>query len=351
MGESLQRRCFRREEVRNHVDTTLKNDADVPYSQKTADKKMTAADDSDIYTLAHAGGCPQCHYVYPPIWEAAPAYFEQGFVECGECKTKADLWQVVLARICTRPFLPVSALEQIGATRTGFTHIIEADKYHEIHLESVGIPGDAKILLVGYSPQGSSDGGVVFPIELHGNVPQRKIGNVLRLLGRPMVSGDGTVGTVNPVSIWVLWVHQDTKEDGWPYLMDAFEALAREEYNRVIVPAQSAVEITLMPVVRELFERHSSVEHVRSFMGDRLTFGNVINIVLPFMCSQAGVPKMPDSVRGAMNKLRQLRNDLVHSGERRASITKAESGEALGAAVFGFEYVRYLRPQLLDRLK
>jgi hypothetical protein len=104
---------------------------------------------SEIHTLAHAGGCPQCHYVYPPIWEAAPAYFEQGFVECCECKAKADLWQVVLARICTTPFLPVLALEQIGATHTRFTHTIEADKYHEIPLDSVGIPPDATVLQVG----------------------------------------------------------------------------------------------------------------------------------------------------------------------------------------------------------
>jgi len=168
---------------------------------------------------------------------------------------------------------------------------------------------------------------------------------------RPAVSGDGTIGTVCPVHIWVLWVHQDVKEDGWPYLLDAFDALVREEYDRVIVPAQSAVEITLMPIIRELLERHSSIDHVKGFMGDRLTFGNVVNVVLPFMCAQAGVPKMPDSVRGAMNKLRQLRNDLVHKGERRASISKTESGEALCAAVFGFEYARYVRPQLLERLK
>lgn len=312
---------------------------------------MTEIHHNDIDSLAHAGGCPQCHYVFPPIWAAAPAYFEQGSVECGECNSKADLWQVVLARICTNPFIPSLALEQIGATRTRFTHTIEADKYHEIPLDSVGIPSDARILQVGYTPQGSADGGVVFPIEWHGNVPQRRISNVLRLLGRPGVSGDGTVGTVCPVAIWVLWVHQDTKEDGWPYLLDAFDALVREEYDRVIVPAQSAVEIALMPVIRELLERHSSVDHVKGFMGDRLTFGNVINVVLPFMCAQAGVPKMPSALRGALNKLRQLRNDLVHKGERRASISKLESGEALCAAVFGFEYAKYARPQLLDHLK
>jgi hypothetical protein len=136
---------------------------------------------------------------------------------------------------------------------------IEADKYHEIHLNTVGIPAEATVLQVGYTPQGG-EGGAVFPIELHGNVPQRRIvRNVLRLLGRAMLSGDGTLGSVCPVSIWVVWVHQE-KEDAWPYVVSAFEAFIDRHYDRVIVPAQSAVEIGLMPVVRELLERHASAE-------------------------------------------------------------------------------------------
>jgi hypothetical protein len=312
---------------------------------------MTTADDNSVSTMAHAGGCPKCYYVFPPIWEAAPAYFRQGYIECNECKTRADLWKVVLARVLTKPSVPSFALEQLGATRTRFMHTIEADKYHEIPLETVGIPTDAMILQVGYTPQGG-EGGAVFPIELHGNVPQRRIvGNVLRLLGRPMVSGDGTVGSACPVSIWVLWVHQQPTESGWPYLLAAFDAFVHGHDDRVIVPAQSVVEITLMPVVRELFERHSTAKYVSALMGDRLTFGHVINIILPFMCAQAELPQLPAPIQSSLNKLKKLRNDLVHSGKRSTAIMPSEAGEALCAAVFGFEFVRYVRPELASRLK
>ena len=57
----------------------------------------------DIDTLSFAATCPKCHYVYPPIWEAAPAYFSQGFVECTECKAKSDLWQTALERMKGMP--------------------------------------------------------------------------------------------------------------------------------------------------------------------------------------------------------------------------------------------------------
>jgi hypothetical protein len=162
--------------------------------------------------------------------------------------------------------------------------------------------------------------------------------------------GDGTVGKECPVHIRVLWVHQD-KEDGWAYIVDALDALALQDNARVIVPAQSAVEVALMPVIHQLLERHSSKSNVERFMGDRLTFGDVINVFLPFLCAQADIPTMTEDIRGAMTKLRKLRNDLVHEGKRRASITTGEAIEALAAAVFAFEYVKFARPQLLARLK
>jgi len=71
-----------------------------------------------------------------------------------------------------------------------------------------------------------------------------------------MIDGDATVGSVCPVAIWVVWVHQE-KEDSWPYVVSAFEAFIDRHYDRVIVPAQSAVEIGLMPLIRELLERHA----------------------------------------------------------------------------------------------
>jgi hypothetical protein len=280
--------------------------------------------------MTHAGSCPQCFYVFPPIREAASVYFEQGFVTCSQCQAQADLWSVVLGRAIAQPPIPM-CLVGLGATQTSFMREIEADKYHEIHLSTVGIPAEATVLQVGYTPQ-SGEGGAVFPIELHGNVPQRRIvGNVLRLLGRAMLSGDGRRGSVCPVSIWVVWVHQE-KDDGWPYVVSAFEAFIDRSYDRVIVPAQSAVEIGLMPVVRELFERHASVQHIKGFMGDRLTFGNVINVVLPFVCGQAGIPKLPEEIKISLNKLRKLRNTIVHSGTGGHDITAQQAAEGLCVA-------------------
>jgi hypothetical protein len=307
------------------------------------------SDSLDHSTETHAGPCPECFNVLPPIRAAATEYFEQGYVACSKCSAQANLWNVVLQYALIQPPIPM-CLVPLGATETHFTRDIEANKGHEIHLTDVGIPENAIVLQVGYTPQGGS-GGVVFPIELHGNVPRRRIvGNILRLLGLAAVSGDGTVGSLCPVAIWVVWIHQE-RHDAWPYLVGAFEAFIDGHYDRVIVPAQSAVEITLMPVIRELLERHASADHVRGLMGDRLTFGHVINVVLPFLCGQTGIPKMPDKIRGSLNRLRDLRNTVVHQGVSGREITPQQAAEGLCAAVFGFEYVRYAKPQLLALLR
>lgn len=310
---------------------------------------MDALGHDHVFTMANAGSCPKCTYVFPAIEDAAPTYFEQGYVTCSECQAQADLWDVVLRRALAFASLPMCIIA-LGGRQTSFTRKIEADKYHEIDLAEVGIPADATVLQVGYTPQ-VDEGGAVFPIEWHGNVPQRRIvGNVLRLIGRAGLSGNGTLGSMCPVSIWVLWVPQQ-KEEGWSYVVGAFDAFMNRHYDRVIVPAQSALEISLMPVVRELLLRHASVDNVNGFMGDRLTFGNAINVILPFLCAQAGLRKLPDKIRGSLNKLRDLRNDIVHEGTGGKSITAQQAAEGLCAAVFGFEYVRYVAPELLERLK
>ena len=56
---------------------------------------------------------------------------------------------------------------------------------------------------------------------------------------------------------------------------------------------------------------------------------------------------MSDSVRGALNKMRKKRNDVIHEGVKIAAVTAEDAMEGLCAAAFGFEYMRYVGPKLL----
>ncbi len=269
-------------------------------------------------------------------------YFKKGFVTCGHCGDQVDLWQAALDRATRLSATGAGALVSLGAAQTTFVIPLETGKYYTVELTNYGVPADARILRRIYTGQG----GDVTAMEWHGNAPPLRFpGTVLRLVGVPL--GEGPLPRVDRVAINIVWVrHEDSDE--WSYLVTAFESAAAGDYAPSLVFAQSAVEISMMPLIEEKLRRHASTEHVRNFMRDSLTFGHAVNIILPYLCVEAGLTRMPDVVRGALNKMRKKRNDIIHEGAKATAITAEDAMEGLCAAAFGFEYMRFVRP-ILER--
>ena len=93
-----------------------------------------------------------------------------------------------------------------------------------------------------------------------------------------------------------------------------------------------------------------SKERVTNFLEQRATASDALNVLLPWMCAIVGVPTLPDSIRGALNRLRDRRNELVHVGVH-DEIKEREASELLCAAMLGLEYIRFVRPLLTEREK
>jgi len=298
--------------------------------------------DDSFMTHEAAGSCSKCHYILPRLIECAPVYFERGYVTCGHCGEQVDLWAVVSTRAAALRFTPWS-LASMGAAQTWVRMSMETGKYYEVNLTDYGALADAKILAVSYSSQGGLDGSVM-PLEWHGNTPVRRIrGTILRMIAVPL--GEGPIPRVGKVAVSVVWI-RGGESDAWPYLVSAFEAAAAGDYAPSLVFAQSAVEISMMPVIASRFRQHSSGESVNRFMVDSLSYGHALNVVLPYLCAEVGAPKMPDAIRGALNKLRRTRNLIIHKGVRAAAVSHEDTTEGLSAAAFGFEYMRYVHPIL-----
>jgi hypothetical protein len=304
-------------------------------------------DNETLSTLEGAGSCPkaECRYVLPRLRESAPVYFKQGFVTCGHCGDRVDLWQAAVDRATRMSSLGAWALCSLGAAQTSFVMSLETGKYYSVELMNYGVPADAKILKRGYTGQG----GDVTAMEWHGNAPPLRFpGTVLRLVGVPL--GEGPLPRVGRVAINTVWVrHEDSDE--WSYLVTAFESAAAGDYAPSLVFAQSAVEISMMPLIEQKFRRHASAEHVKNFMRDSLSYSHALNVVLPNLCAEAGLGRMPDVVRGSLNKMRKKRNDIIHEGTEVAAVTAQDAMEGLCAAAFGFEYMRYVGPILLEGKK
>jgi hypothetical protein len=217
------------------------------------------------------------------------------------------------------------------------------DTYREIDLTDHGIPIGAKVLSVNYNSVWQEVGSV-FAQEAHGNTPMRRFkGNILRLMCRPL--GEGALPREGEIRIRVTWVRSE-ESLAWPYLVSALESISEKDYSPALVFSQSAVEISMMPVIARRLQRHASAESVKEFVGGKLTYSHACNVVLPYLCGELGLPKMPDSVRGALNKLRKRRNEIIHAGVRSETISYDEAVTGMLAAVFGFEYMRFVGPQL-----
>jgi hypothetical protein len=241
-----------------------------------------------------------------------------------------------LAFVPGASFFTVSSL---GAKDTRFSFELARGETKEIDLSAHGIPDDATLLRLNFNP-----GGDCFPLLLHSNsVSVRPLQTKMYVFGRPMDMG---FAPGQPISALVTWVRADEPTESWVYLAEALDAMASRRYWHVILPSYVAFEISLMRVLKQGMERQISKDRVRDFMKDGLTSSVALNIILPLLCDLHGAKRLPDAIRGELNRLRDLRNKFVHDGLKKEEVPERAAAELLSAAVFGFEYLRYAGPRL-----
>jgi hypothetical protein len=300
--------------------------------------------DTFISTIEGAGSCLKCRYVLPRLVECAPTYFQTGSIRCTECGESVDLWLAALDRAKRLSGMPSWALASLGPGQTSFTIPMETGKFYPLDLTNHQVPAGARILTRHYSPQGG-DQGMVTAVEWHPNDPtHRPRGTLLQLFAVPIL--EGSLPRVGPVLVNVTWIRGENSDE-WSYLVTAFDAAAKRDYAPALVFAQSAVEISMMPMIEQNFTKHASERRVKSFMRDSLTYNHALNVVLPYLCGEARTAQMPKVIRLALNKLGEKRNKIIHAGTKAAAISAEDAMEGLCAAAFGFEYIRYISPALL----
>lgn len=277
--------------------------------------------------------------LYLPWGSARKNTFKMAPVACRNCSEPVNVWQAALDAVNAIPGL-AWGLTAAGAAVTTFTFTIEAWKFCSIDLTQYGVPAGATILAVTYSPQGAG----IFPVEWHGNSPQRRIsGTTLGLIGYPT---EGALPS-GQVAVSVVWVPRQESES-WLYLVDALDSAANKRYSQAVVFAQSALEIAVMPLITAALEKNASKSSVDAFVRNSLGYGHALNVILPLICATRSLPQLPGEIRGSLNKLRKLRNTIVHSGIRAESVDPSSVGEGLCAAVFGFEYLRVISGRLFS---
>lgn len=286
--------------------------------------------------------CLKCRHTQPPLNVMTPLYFEGKEIRCrnDECKKPLDLWKATLDFIGGEG-IPTILLVSVGALETVFDITLKAGTTKEIDLTQYNIPEDATLLGIDFTSQGAD----CFPLLMHfDHVPLRSLKTKFHVYGLQTSDGDED----GSISVNVAWVRKGEDTISWSYLLEAFEAMASHRWRSVILPAYAAFEISLSPLVVAGLTKHVSKTVVESFTHEKsFSSSTALNVLLPILCKEARLPLLPDVIRGYLNKLRGLRNDMVHEGVENTAVSQEDAGESLCASVFGLEYLRFIRPRLL----
>jgi hypothetical protein len=140
------------------------------------------------------------------------------------------------------------------------------------------------------------------------------------------------------------WVTTPDKPWPWQLLIDAMGSLLWYRDNSAVIWASTAVEAALYELLTERLRIAGiSSTRVEQFLSDQATFGAQLNVVLPLVLSSAGLPAMADDLRGRLNRLRKLRNDLAHGTD---VAVQEHVAELLKAAAFALHFLRYIGVRL-----
>jgi len=182
--------------------------------------------------------------------------------------------------------------------------------------------------------------------KLHGNEPQRREhSREVNIFGRTFKDADGAT----PVKIHVVVMCTPGSEmTEWIAIVEAAEALNANDFMGAILPSNVAVEYPLGRLCSNALANFASRENVDNFLSNGATYSHQLNIVLPLLARLSGLPKLPDEVRGKLNEIRKLRNNIAHRGSAQLQLDRDATSEMFCAAVYGLHYVRHMGPKILS---
>lgn len=292
-----------------------------------------------VVELAEQFPCPACgtsnllaaEDVYTYLWDLK--------VPCDRCGEQIDLW-TSLSRYLASSNRPEPALALVGASVPFFTVPVVFDQDTTISFGAHGVPKDADIMAVFTKPIVTPSRTVSPPIDLPLRLPS-PASHELRLRAHK-VPGEHS----GKLQITVVWMPQG-EHTAQRQLVDATSHFVAGRLAEIIIPANSAVESVVTPLVVGCLERFVSRDRVESFISEA-TYSHQLNVLLPVLAKLIALPPLPDVVRGALNRLNKLRNDKAHRGHLATALTKAEAAELLTSAFLGVSYAAMSRPVLVE---
>lgn len=276
--------------------------------------------------------CPTCALALTPGQATFDAYFDGVNEPCPNCKTPIVLWDVLLDRT-ENWFVFGDPLAFAGAHTVSVRETLRGGETKRIDLTSHGVPSDAEVLYLNLTSAGSA-----LPMLVHGNeVPLGPIPPVFFLLGRA-VPDQGDEG---PLSVHAVWHRVEADDTTIRHLVDAAHQYQRQRFDALVVPANIAAEAALTPVIAKALRPFGGRDNVNAYLRDAATYSHQLNVLLGLVAHLLQTSAMPAHVRGLLNRLRNLRNQLAHTGAA-LNQSRRNAAEHLVAAIFAVRYATRL---------
>lgn len=268
-------------------------------------------------------------------------YFLSNKYSACDCAQVADAWEQALHTIKTN-FMLTNALDLINAYSTITVFELQECASYTLKFKDIGIPKDAKILHINFTPQGD-----LYPLEFYGsNYVNRNIrAESVQLYPMPFGESKDVPKTsvVNALITWIPATDDELKRT----MISAFEFYIREMYESAVVPANVVVETQLFYLINSELEKIVSKNTIRSFSDNTPSYNHQLNIILPLMLANTKIPMMDEKILTALYKLRKIRNKCSHPGQANPSdLSKDSMAEYLCGALFAYHYFDFVKIQL-----
>lgn len=255
---------------------------------------------------------------------------------CARCSETIDVWKLLTASMIVGE-QAVAFGVPLGLRHTVSLYRVPVSGVKELDLVQCGVPATARIFRVVHDCSSLQPGKIVDIDALDSAQPPRLRYRILGL----WVSADSAPEDIQGQTA-ILWAPRDVDDSARLELFAALEAFSNGRLRDSIVPASVAVEAPLGRVLDDYFAWvNVGKERREAFLQDAATFSHQLNVLAPAVARHLAAPALPETVRGQLNRLRSLRNDVAHSGVTK-ELEPTDLGTCLAAAVVGFRYARLL---------
>jgi len=280
--------------------------------------------------------CHDCDEIAETEANIVDGYLLDQTGTCPLCRANLDYWRVA-AQMVKRNFSRLEPFFLLDAQFTMFQTKVFRDRITQFDLHAEGLPGDALILNVNIG------GEAIFCGEAGGSDRVlRNTGGLLNIHGYQMAQSPEPRADEGRANIFVTWVPTSPDDSAWTNLVTAFSHYVAATYEASLIPANVAVEARLFRFLEHNLSRAAANEAVERFLTRHATYSHQLNVLLPLVVGHLGAPQMKEDLRGRLNRLNSLRNDVAHRGRCAPPLTKDECAELVTASLFAFRYLGYL---------